>query len=181
MTKVYQIVTLFFSGILLFKINNWKRWQKESWKFIQDFFGGIIAEKDLAWGIKNQFLCPYNYHIQEIDLTSKEQEDYNLITSEMMKMYREDQIKQSIGFYAKAGERADIIKEAKNKISAFRKNLKDLNYSLDGAFIFCNTETNNRTEEDSQFDLIATILTDNKVKYNPITWPKYSEGNQYIW
>jgi len=146
-----------------------RHFDEEGSQYILDYFGGIVYEKDLAWGIKNGQLCPYNYHIQEISLTPNEQQEYNLLTAEMMTHYRDDQIKQSTAFYAKAGERADIIKEAKNKIAAFEENLNELNSKLDGAFIFCNTETNNKNDDDSQFDQIADILTRHKVRYNPIT------------
>ena len=145
-----------------------RHFDEEGTQLLEDYFGGVVSKKNLDWGIKNGYLCPYNYYMNEINLTPKELEQYYEITRKMMKCWNEKG-QQTDAFWGYAGDRADIIKEAKNKIAALSDNLKALNFKLDGAFIFCNTEINNKDEEISQFDQIANLLTENKVRYKPIT------------
>ena len=145
-----------------------RHFDEEGTQLLDDYFGGVVSKKDLKWGIKNGYLCPYNYYMNEITLTPKELEQYYEITRKMMTCWNEHG-QQTDAFWGYAGDRADIIKEAKNKVDALSDNLKSLHFKLDGAFIFCNTETSSKDEEISQFDQIANLLINNKVRYKPIT------------
>ena len=92
---------------------------------IQDYFDGVIIERDLEWGINNglrdghTFLCPYYYYAEEIDLTDEELIEYRNITRTMMKYYDKNKLIQDDRFMRQANLRAKLIKNAYNKLEAF--------------------------------------------------------------
>lgn len=107
---------------------------------IENYFHGVVIERDLEWGIKNNFLSPYNYYISLVDLSDDELIEYREITKQMMKHFRKDSSNQSLAFFIKANERAKIIKNAVSKYDAFENLLEELNYDLNGGFIFCGSK-----------------------------------------
>lgn len=129
----------------------------EGSNLIDSYFNGIVIERDLKWGIENNFLSPYNYHISMVDLDEDELIEYREITSKMMKHYDKDKQFQSKPFMIKANERAKIIKTASSKYLAFEDLIKKLDYDLNGGFIFCGSTPflNN----------IQSIMKKNDIKY----------------
>ena len=129
----------------------------EGSNLIDSYFNGIVIERDLKWGIENNFLSPYNYHISLVELDEDELIEYREITSKMMKYYDKDKQFQSKPFMIKANERAKIIKTASSKYLAFENLIKKLDYDLNGGFIFCGSTPflNN----------IQSIMKKNDIKY----------------
>ncbi len=130
---------------------------EEGTNLIESYFEGIVIERDLRWGIKNNFLSPYNYHISMVNLNDDELNEYRDITSKMMKYFDKNKQFQSKPFMIKANERAKIIKTASSKYLAFEDLIKELNYDLNGGFIFCGSTPflNN----------IQSIMKKNDIKY----------------
>ncbi len=99
---------------------------------------GCFYEKDLAWGIENGFLCPYRYHINLVDLTNDELQDYKELTRKMAPIYDKPEFKKH--YENLLLQRAEIIKTAYNKYEAFENLISELNYDLNGGFIYCGTK-----------------------------------------
>ncbi len=147
-----------------------RHFDDEGSSIIEEYFDGVIIERDLEWGINNgpkegeTFLSPYYYSAKEIDLTEEELVDYRKVTQAMVINYNPNVLLQDDKWMGLANKRAKIIKNAENKLVELKLLLKKLDYNLDGGFIFAGGRKNDE-EGSSFFEKVQSILEKNKMKY----------------
>ena len=118
-----------------------RHFDEDGTSLIKEYFGGVVMDRDLEWGINNGFLSPYYYYADSIDLTEEELIEYRKITRKMMIFYDKTKSAQNdIRFLRQANLRAQIIKTAYNKINAFEELVRKLEFNLNGGFVFCGNK-----------------------------------------
>lgn len=127
---------------------------EEGTKMISDFFGGVVFTYDMDEAIKDGYLCKYNYHIRQVDLTDDEYVNYRKETLTMAKNF--SSIKrdpEAFEKYKRAAERrANIVKSAFNKYHELKKIIQEGN-NVKYGLIYCNFD---------QIDKVQRILDNNK-------------------
>ena len=134
---------------------------------IKKFFSDIVFEYKISDGIKDGFLCPYDYHVIPVELNELEYQSYRKESITMCANYKErynDAIKMER--YLRAAERrANIVKNASSKLDALKiiiQNRKNMSYGL----IYCNP---------GQIDEVQEICMKNSP--DPIYVRKITERN----
>ncbi len=133
-----------------------RQWDAEGTQAINGYFGGKIFEYDLQDALKDEWLCPYTYHINLVGMTINERAEYlecsnnirKLLISlakkyglstidlqEILKLQRRDGNNQ---LELLLFDRANIIKGADGKFAILNKLAKD--HSVNSCMIYCNDE-----------------------------------------
>ena len=120
--------------------------------------GSVVYSLELRDAIQREFLVEYDYFPHYVSLTDDELDEYRrktrLIAVELSKTKEEDKRKELIELlYFK---RADIIKNASNKIDKFKKIIYD-NKSLEYCIIYC-ASTHKKNEQLDQMSQVQKIL-----------------------
>lgn len=100
-------------------------------EFLDKYFMGKTSSRvikfDMNDAIQGGFLCNYDYHPFVVNLTEQELQDYKKITRDaVIKMNSANEKDKSFGKYLIMIKRANKIKDAENKIDAFKKILKEI-------------------------------------------------------
>lgn len=145
-----------------------RRGDDEGTDVIQQFFGGTVfkftIQDALTWvdpitGLTP--LCPYAYQPIFVELNEAERIEYEKLTSKIMKLrgYKDDpEVKKNLDnlYYA----RADIVKEASNKVPALREILAGVE-NVRRSIIYCN--------DFEQMDDVQQVLRDLGIRYRRFT------------
>lgn len=136
-----------------------KRWMDDiGTEAIYDYFTGIVYEFSLRDAINTinpatgqTYLTPYKYKLKFINLTSEELERYISLTSSIIKKYRRNQNgKNREDLYRHLlYMRADVIKNAANKYTAFEHILDALGSAPLWTIVYCT---------DEQIDKVVSLL-----------------------
>lgn len=145
------------------------RWfDEEGSKVLEKYFGGSVfkftIQDALSWinpldGLTP--LCPYTYNPIFVELDANELEDYEEITKKILKLlsYREDpDVANRLANLNYA--RADIVKEARNKLPALKRMLSNTD-NVRRSIIYCNNF--------EQMDAAQEILRDLGIRYRRFT------------
>jgi len=123
-------------------------------KIISNYFHGVVFTYTMAEAIHDGYLCEYNYHIRQVDLTTDEYLKYREESIVMAKYY--GQMKKDPELFEKyqraAERRANIVKSAINKLDELRKIVQEGN-KLNFGLIYCNFD---------QIKDVQKILDNNK-------------------
>jgi len=143
----------------------------EGTKIIINFFHDVVFRYTMAEAIRDEYLCEYNYHIEQVDLTDDEYVEYrseSFIMAKLFKKIRKDP--EAYEKYKRAAERrSNIVKSAFNKLDKLRSIIKkrhDDGEKLDFGLIYCNFD---------QIHDVQKILNNNKPR--PIFNRKITEKN----
>ncbi len=139
----------------------------EGTELIKKFFSGVVFEYNISDGIRDDVLCPYRYHIIQVDLNEKEYKSYRLESKTMGTNYKDrfNDVTKMEKYLRAAERRANIVKNASAKLDALKtiiKTRKNMNYGL----IYCNP---------GQIDEVQEICTKNSP--DPIYVRKITEKN----
>ena len=108
-------------------------------KVISNYFHGPVFTYTMDEAIRDGYLCEYNYHIRQVDLTSDEYVKYREESIVMAKYY--GQMKKDPEFFEKyqraAERRANIVKSAINKLDELRNIVQEGN-KLNFGLVYCN-------------------------------------------
>lgn len=118
------------------------RYSDEESDFLFGFFGNELYSISLRQAIyefynpitKKSYLTPYNYHPYFLSLNDDELKEYKKITLNLFK-YQDDEYtsqKENLLF-----KRADIIKDARNKLKIFEQILLDID-DYSGLIVYCS-------------------------------------------
>jgi superfamily II DNA or RNA helicase len=145
------------------------RWfDEEGSAVLEEFFGGSVfkftIQDALTWinpidGLTP--LCPYDYDPVFVELNSSELIQYEELTKRIIKLmsYRDDpEVQKKLANLQYA--RADIVKEADEKLSALRKKLSETE-NVSRSIIYCNNF--------EQMDAVQEILRDLGIRYRRFT------------
>jgi superfamily II DNA or RNA helicase len=131
---------------------------------IKEFFGNIVFKYSIGDAIKDDVLCPYNYHIKLTELTTSEFSEYVKLTKKLNKKFhylksQDDENYLKILF----NERAKITKSSESKLQPVKDILKLLHneQKLKYTLIFCIDR--------NQLDSVKHILEDYGFVYSQIT------------
>jgi len=136
-----------------------KRWMDDiGTEAIYDYFTGVVYEFSLRDAISTinpatgqTYLTPYKYKLKFIHLTSEELERYISLTSSIIKKYRGSQNDKSREdlYRNLLFMRADVIKNADNKYTAFEQILDTLGSVPLWTIVYCTSE---------QIDKVISLL-----------------------
>jgi superfamily II DNA or RNA helicase len=145
------------------------RWfDEEGSAVLEDYFGGSVfkfsIQDALTWinpidGLTP--LCPYDYYPVFVELNSSELIQYEELTKKIIKLmgYRDDpEVQKKLANLQYA--RADIVKEADEKLSALREKLSQT-ANVSRSIIYCNNF--------EQMDAVQEILRDLGIRYRRFT------------
>jgi superfamily II DNA or RNA helicase len=116
---------------------------------IYDYFGGVVYEFNLDKAINSintatgrTYLTPFRYIPIFTSLTEEELEEYNKITKTLSKKYNQNKsnIEKLKFIELLIFKRANIIKDAENKLLVLENVLSEINNSMDGTLIYCSTK-----------------------------------------
>lgn len=115
-------------------------WDDEGTKIIYEYFGGTIYEFPIKKAIEKGCLVPYEYRPLFVELTDDEFLDYIQKTRDLAKRYNavKDEEEKTRLCEILAFQRANITKNAKKKIEAFKKILHDLS-NIKHCLVFCSS------------------------------------------
>lgn len=145
------------------------RWfDDEGTKVLNDYFGSTIFKFTLQEAIENGFLTRYYYYPKLVTLTDFEIENYIEITKKLIqilvkkeKSYEdEERIKQLLL------KRANVLKNAENKIIELRKTLTD-DLNIDHSIFYCSPEQKSQ--------ILNLLGIHKKIRTHQFT---YKEGNK---
>lgn len=119
---------------------------------IKSYFGAVVDEVTLDEAIQEyEVLSPYEYHVHLVSLSPEERDEYNELSTEILKLYytyrsREDQpipeVADSHGdLLEKVMARADVLKEASEKTKVAAHIYSDVG---EKTMVFCNTKDHSR-------------------------------------
>ena len=133
-----------------------RQWDREGTQAINQYFGGKVFEYNLQDALRDQWLCPYSYHIRLVGMTTNERGEYlefsdkiRVMLLALAKKYGMSSIDfQEIVRLQKAEgsnqlelllfERANIIKAADGKIAILKELAGDRNVS--SCMVYCSDE-----------------------------------------
>lgn len=121
---------------------------------LSSFFGETVFSLDLEEAIKNNFLVGYYYYPIYVDLIPDEYIEYRRLTAKIAQLWDSKEPEAQIAKEIALQQRARIIRDAQNKISAFEdfvSNNPKLKYTL----IYCS---------EKQMDVVKQILNNAKPK-----------------
>jgi superfamily II DNA or RNA helicase len=142
----------------------WERqWDPFGTQEIENFFGGVVFTYTLAQGIRDGFLSHYEVHHIDVELTDQEYNEYHRLTREYGKWYAIQQQELKKRNETAAGraagqlkriaqDRADIIKSAEGKTTAFESIIQQIP-SEQKTIVFCT--------DSEQLDSCSNILSEN--------------------
>ena len=140
------------------------RYSDNETQFLRDFFKETACEFTLDEAINsyddkgNRFLTPFYYKPKFLSLDKSEIKKYKEITKKLVKFDKDDD--RFSGVYENyLFERANIIKDAKNKIGVYKEILASID-ELSGLIIYCS---------EKQIDEVCDILDDEKIIYSRFT------------
>lgn len=140
------------------------RYSDEESEFLFKFFGYELFNLSLKEAIYNyynprtglSYLTPYNYYPYFLSLDEDELQRYKEITLKLFKC-KDDELtkhKENLLF-----QRADIIKEANNKLNVFKKILGDIS-DYSGLIVYCShNQIHDVLKILSEYDIIAHKFT----------------------
>ena len=108
-------------------------------KVIRNYFHDVVFSYTMDEAIRDGFLCEYNYHIRQVDLTSDEYLKYREWSIVMAKYYGQmkDNPEYLIKYQRASEQRANIVKSAINKLDELKKIVAEGN-KLNFGLIYCN-------------------------------------------
>ncbi len=133
-----------------------RQWDKEGTQTINEYFGGKVFEYNLQDALRDDWLCPYSYHINLVGMTVDERGEYfelsdkirltllalakkyELPIVDFQEILRLQRAEGSNQLELLLFERANIIKGAEGKFAILNKLAKDR--SLNSCMIYCNDE-----------------------------------------
>lgn len=134
-------------------------------EYLLNYFGDVVYEFSLKQAINTinpltnlSYLTKYNYHPSFINLTDDELEDYNKLTNQLVKIKDDGSEKNSKKIENLLFLRANILKNASNKMEVFEDILIDLGSKTKNLIIYCSDE-----QIDGVVDIVGNKL-DWKVK-----------------
>ena len=128
-----------------------RQWDPQGTQAIDNFFGGVCFTYTITEAIADGYLSHYEAHHYDVQLTNPEYEEFHTLTRSIGQCYaikqqaldRHDydaaatQDRRMKGF---AQDRADIIKSAENKLTAFETIIKQIPYGQK-TIVFCTDST----------------------------------------
>ena len=109
--------------------------------YLIHYFKGTVFTYSLQKAIENKFLCGYNYYPYFVNLTEDETVEWKKITNRIAQLYSsKDETKRQQG-KALLITRSRIIKNAENKIDAFKDILSAIS-KIKLTLIFCTEKQN---------------------------------------
>lgn len=133
-----------------------RQWDEEGTQSINEYFGGKIFEYRLQDALKDEWLCPYTYHINVVGMTTDERAEYldfsdkirmtlislakkyGLLTIDLQEILRLQRREGDNQLELLLFERANIVKGAEGKFTILNKLAKDR--SINSCMIYCNDE-----------------------------------------
>ena len=116
-------------------------------EYLLNYFGEIVYEFSLKQAIKDinpltnlSYLTKYNYHPYYINLNDKELEDYYDLTTQLNRIDDDGSEKNSKKIEKLLFLRANILKNARNKMEVFEDILTDLGSDTKNLIIYCSDE-----------------------------------------
>ena len=139
--------------------------------------GSTIFKMDIDNAIENKILVPYYYYPYYVDLTEDELTQYKIITQKLSPELHKKPHEQNKELLAiLLNKRANIIKNAENKIDVFRK-IIDENKKLKYTLIYCApSKTDHQTSQTNQVqDILNRIPIPNRIIKSDLTDLKQRE------
>jgi superfamily II DNA or RNA helicase len=139
-------------------------YDEEGTDCIKNFFGGIIFEYGIGKAIDDGTLCPYNYHLKVVEMTSEEFVNYIDFSKKIIRATHHKDDEQEKEILTKLlNNRAKIIKKSENKIKTLKEILEKLirENNIKYTFIF--------GIDKAQLNKIEKILKTLPICYSQIT------------
>ena len=121
--------------------------------FLRDYFKGptgksTVIEYSLEKAIKDNMLCGYNYYPFFVELTGEELDQYRQLTYRAVRLLNSKKPEDRERGEKIIQKRAKIVRDAKNKMNAFREILGRIE-RLEHLLVFCS---------ENQFDHVESVL-----------------------
>ncbi len=151
-------------------------YDEEGTDFVLNYFGGIVYELDLEQAIKLDILCQYEYYVYVVTLTDAENEEYQKLTKQIIKLFKSANDRVSKSINRLSIERSRIIKSASDKIAILDRIIQD--HSLNRGMIYCADieQADIVCHRLSQQGMIVSRFTSKEDKQRPQILNDFSQG-----
>lgn len=117
-------------------------YDEEGNKAINQYFGESKDIIDIKQAIEKNFLVPYEYNLSFCILDGEEYEQYRKLTIKIARLYSKNDNVDEADLLKILIERSKIISKCNEKLSKFRKILKELRYNNDQSNLLVYTAEN---------------------------------------
>lgn len=132
-----------------------------------DYFGNVVYEYDLERAIREETLCPYDYHPVLVELTGEEAAEYEELSIQIGRLMARQSSKDPMSpqLQALLLRRARLLAAAEGKLPALMRVFSDLNRAdrkIEKALVYCGDGKVDDPEEDEalirQVDAAVRLL-----------------------
>jgi superfamily II DNA or RNA helicase len=140
---------------------------EEGTQALFDYFGNVVYEYDLKRAIREETLCPYDYHPVLVELTGEEAAEYEELSVQIGRLMARQSSKDPMSQQLQALllRRARLLAAAEGKLPALMRVFSDLNRldrKIERALVYCGDGKVDDPEEDEalirQVDAAVRLL-----------------------
>jgi len=135
-----------------------RHYDEEGTAYLLEYFGDIVHEYGLEKAIP-QYLTPYDYHPEIVEMTAEEFKEYKTLSKRLAQAAADNETDEEV-VERLAMKRANTLKSAQNKYRALQKILNQLN-EPDHLLVYTNPQ---------QIDTVQELLNDNGIVQHKFTY-----------